>query len=280
MVTPVLYSPGNGAAGLDLFQPLSWEVISEPGEARVQVSTREDFRDTSLDLITSDPSVDLQALIPTEGYVLTWNTTFWWRVAYKVTGEAWGPWSTPFRFTTATKDVQFDLVRHREAAQSLLLSQFSEVVAPKLNAIVRAIGRQCQDLENALVDLLVSRMLPYAAKAQLDIIGTLVGEPRNSLDDDVYRVAIQLRIYRNNCGGTPAEMAAIARQLSGAAAVQYIEIGPAQYRLVLGIPVPTGLLETMQSLSPGGVRLLGIHETWPLVPMRVGDRVGESLYHE
>lgn len=280
MLTPVLVSPGNGATGVDLFQPFSWAVIADPGEARVQISTRQDFRDLNLDITTSDPSVDLQALVPSEGYAIAWNTTYWWRVGFKVTGEGWGPWSTPFKFTTATKDVQFDLIRHREAAQALLLSQFSENAAPKLNAVVRAMGRQFQDLEDAFVDLLVSRMLPYATKAQLNTLGELVGEARSSLDDEVYRYAIQLRIYRNNCGGTPPEMAFIARQLSGAAAVQYVEVGPAQYRLVLGIPVPSGLLEVMQSLSPGGVRLLGIHETWPLVPMRVGDRVGEALYHE
>jgi hypothetical protein len=154
--------------------------------------------------------------------------------------------------------------------------------APNLKKFVSLFLKQVQDLENAATDVLISRMLTWAHGKQLDYLGELVGQGRTSLDDEVFRLAIQLRIYINNSSGTPAELAYICQQLSGASSVRYIEIGPAQYRLqLLGVGlIPEGLLETMQALSPGGVRLLGIHLTWPLVPFRVGDRVGERLLHE
>lgn len=154
-------------------------------------------------------------------------------------------------------------------------------MAEKLHKLAGILAKQSQRVENAATDILISRLLPWALGAQLDILGEWVGRSRTSLDDDVYRAAIQLQIYINNSSGNPEELTEIAKRITGATSVRYIEIGPAQYRLqVVGAAIPEGLLETIQALSPGGVRLLGIHTNWPLVPFRIGDRVGERLLKE
>lgn len=154
--------------------------------------------------------------------------------------------------------------------------------AENLKKFVGLLLNQVQAFENAIQDVLISRVMKYAFKAQLDMIGGLVGCARTSLDDEVYREAIQLQIYINNASGTPPEMTYIAQQISGATSVKYIEIGPGSYRLQLfGLgSVPAGLLKKVQDVSPDGVRLLGIHINYPLRRFKMGDRINQPLLLE
>lgn len=66
-----------------------------------------------------------------------------------------------------------------------------EDVVPILNNISRLLTAICtagvQPVEDCLRQLLDQRSLDTAIGAQLDIIGKLVGQPRNGLDDDTYR---------------------------------------------------------------------------------------------
>src|SRR5690349_3946784 len=59
-----------------------------------------------------------------------------------------------------------------------------------------------QSLENTLQDLLTKRSIDTAEGAQLDVIGKLVGQPRNGLDDDTYRRYCRARIATNRSNGT------------------------------------------------------------------------------
>lgn len=160
-------------------------------------------------------------------------------------------------------------------------------VAVNLKKLVGILAKQVQDWEDAIQDVAISRQLKYARGAQLDKIGDWVGLDRTSTDDDAYRKDLQLEIYINNSSGTPPEMAYIAQQLTmsmtGATAVtvRYVDIGPASYRLVVsGSAVPAGLLEKMQAVSSDGVRLLGIHSTYPLRRFHMGDHMGQGLLVE
>lgn len=154
--------------------------------------------------------------------------------------------------------------------------------AVNLKAFVGLLLKQVQIFENAIQDVLISRLLNHAYNAQLDMIGGLVGCARNSLDDEIYRAAIQLQIFINNSSGTPPEVQEIAKAISGATSVKYIEIGPGSYRLQLfGLgSVPAGMLAKMQKVSPDGVKLLGIHITYPLRRFHMGDHMGQALLHE
>lgn len=59
-----------------------------------------------------------------------------------------------------------------------------------------------QSLETALQQLLTERSIDTAVGAQLDVIGRIVGQPRNSLDDDTYRRYCRARIATSRSNGT------------------------------------------------------------------------------
>lgn len=58
-----------------------------------------------------------------------------------------------------------------------------------------------QSIELMLQQLLTERSIDTAVGAQLDIIGKIVGQPRNGLDDDTYRRYCRARIATNKSNG-------------------------------------------------------------------------------
>ncbi len=63
-----------------------------------------------------------------------------------------------------------------------------------------------QDLENALQQLFTERGIDVAVGTQLDIIGKLVGQSRNGLDDDTYRRYVRARISTHRSAGTMSDV--------------------------------------------------------------------------
>lgn len=67
-----------------------------------------------------------------------------------------------------------------------------------------------QDMENALQTLFTERGIDYALGEQLDVLGRVVGQPRNGLEDEIYRRYIRARITANRSKGTINEITRIA----------------------------------------------------------------------
>jgi len=84
-----------------------------------------------------------------------------------------------------------------ETAVGRLLEQFCE--KPRLEALIRIIAAECQELESAIWDLMLARCLPNASGKILDDLGLLVDEGRNALSDGDYKLAIaqKVRILRS-----------------------------------------------------------------------------------
>ena len=59
-----------------------------------------------------------------------------------------------------------------------------------------------QSLEGMLQQLLTERSIDTAVGAQLDVIGRIVGQRRNGLDDDTYRRHCRAKISVNRATGT------------------------------------------------------------------------------
>lgn len=78
------------------------------------------------------------------------------------------------------------------------------------NLCTALVGRH-QALENVLDDMLTGMELDNAAGTQLDLLGAIVNEPRNSRSDDDYRRAIGARAAANNSEGTVSDMIRVAR---------------------------------------------------------------------
>lgn len=83
---------------------------------------------------------------------------------------------------------------------------------PNIQALVAAVVGPCQALEDALQDLLTLRSPLTATDNALDVIGRLVGQPRNGVtDDDEYRRYVLGRISTNRSRGTYEELIRITR---------------------------------------------------------------------
>ena len=89
---------------------------------------------------------------------------------------------------------------HVEQGLRLLLSQYRD--KPRIAALLSSYLRRVQELETAIFDVLVSRLIDTAVDEQLRKIGRIVGQPnQGSWDDDTYRLYIKARIRANKSNG-------------------------------------------------------------------------------
>jgi hypothetical protein len=88
-----------------------------------------------------------------------------------------------------------------QEAESLILNQFAK--SQKLKGLILGLVKPFQDALDSIESLHYGRYVDQANGETLDIIGQLVGQPRNGLDDENYRPWIKVRIHLNNCSGTP-----------------------------------------------------------------------------
>lgn len=88
---------------------------------------------------------------------------------------------------------------HVERSLLLLIEQFKN--AENLKTFISSFVEQGQSVEDMLIDLWESRWLDNAVGEQLDGLGDIVGQPRNNLEDNDYRVRIKVRIRINISSG-------------------------------------------------------------------------------
>lgn len=156
-------------------------------------------------------------------------------------------------------------VNHVEEAQANLVAQFRE--KPNLEALVASYVEQIQQLENVFFELLNRRSLPKikigdrevesSFGAQLDGLGSIVGEARQSRTDDAYRLAIGARIVLNLANGTPEDIIRLIRALVGDKQVEIIESFPAHFEAIVNDPIDVDGFRVstfVQSAKPAGVR--------------------------
>lgn len=96
-----------------------------------------------------------------------------------------------------------------DLAVERLLEQFCE--KPLIEALVRPVARQMQQLEDAIWTLMFARNIDTATGAMLEDIGDLVDLPRNALSDSDYRAAIILRAFQLRAFGTSKNMFTLAQ---------------------------------------------------------------------
>lgn len=85
---------------------------------------------------------------------------------------------------------------------------------PGIEAMVRALAAQAQEIETAIIDLLLDRTVETAIGVHLDRIGDIVGETRDGeTDDEIYRRRVRARIYANRSSGTAEELIRIVHVL-------------------------------------------------------------------
>lgn len=149
---------------------------------------------------------------------------------------------------------------HQTRAFRRLPEQFKKKT--KIVALLRALVGPCASLELALQCLLTLRSVNTAVGAQLDVIGKLVGRPRNGVtDDDVYRRYIRAQIAANNSDGLIDQILTIAELVifDDDARLRFRNEGTAAYVLVVDdVPVSAVvakvLITMLRRATAAGVR--------------------------
>jgi hypothetical protein len=114
---------------------------------------------------------------------------------------------------------------HADDAVAELIGQYQG--RPRIEAILRALVRQFQDIEDAAWDVFVQSALDFARDNELDIIGDIVGQKRQGSPDSDYRVFVKARIKTNRSNGRMSTLIAIAKLLLGqSTVVKYREYYP------------------------------------------------------
>jgi hypothetical protein len=83
-------------------------------------------------------------------------------------------------------------------------------MANNIEKLLAVIVSPAQDIEDALQQLKAERFVDTAVGSQLDIIGRIVGQPREGLVDDDYRRYIRARIAANSSSGITEDILTVA----------------------------------------------------------------------
>lgn len=129
---------------------------------------------------------------------------------------------------------------HSEQALARLIEQYKK--KPRIEGLVtNLIGDPVQDLEDAFFTLYQRLDIDFQVNGMLDLIGTIVGQPRNGLSDAEYRVTLKGRIAVNNSKATIEDVIQLWKLFSGATKVQVEELFPAEIRIFTDAIVGIGL---------------------------------------
>lgn len=142
---------------------------------------------------------------------------------------------------------------HVEQGLERLLVQYKN--KPRLRAWLSAYLKQVQDLEDAIFEMRVKRFIDSAEGVQLDIIGRVVGEGRNSRDDALFRLFLRARIRINRSLGTNKDIFDVMGIISSSP-FTFLEYPPATLAIELSeIPDfdPVLLLGLVREAKAGGV---------------------------
>lgn len=157
-----------------------------------------------------------------------------------------------------------------------LLQQYRN--KPEFAALVQSYLNRIQELEDAVWEVILYRLLPNAEGVQLDSLGAIVGRGRNNLSDSDYLLAIQAEIAINKSCGTPEDMITVAQfSLPTGDLFTYQEAYPAVALFTMLVPetaaIVTLLFQSLTRAKPGGVKLM---LSW--LPFPVADTFTFSPY--
>ena len=148
---------------------------------------------------------------------------------------------------------------------STLSTILSELEGAPNNVVklLTALLTPINDLEQVMLALLTERSIDTAVGAQLDVIGRIVGQPRQGLDDDTYRRYCRARVVTNRSSGVVEDLIKVADLVVFNATATYIvkNEGPATVRLrVDGIAITDDLATILykfeRAAASGGVRIV------------------------
>lgn len=146
---------------------------------------------------------------------------------------------------------------HEEKAAGRLLDQFKN--AADLKALAKSYAAQVQDLEDAIFEVILERILELAEGVQLTVLGAIVQQPRTTAIDKDFRTAIRAKIAINLSSGTAEELINLATLILAGETFEIRDEPPAQVRItILDLLTlnPAQIQDLLELADLGGVRLL------------------------
>lgn len=171
-------------------------------------------------------------------------------------------------------------LNHVVEALDNLVQQFKG--KEKIELFITSWVNEVQELEGMWFDLLENRWVDTAIGAQLDGLGTIVGEERQGRSDSAYRSAILGRIGINNSSGTPEEIISyIETEVGASVTIDLQEFFPASIVVRAITTLTTDEAEfidnNLQKLKPAGVKIDFIYGISPEAQLKKFDTAGQGF---
>ena len=149
------------------------------------------------------------------------------------------------------------ITTHVQDAISRLVEQYKN--KGQLAALITAFVEQTQGQEQTLNDLLTQRSIYMAVGVQLDLLGTILGQARDGLEDEPYRIRLKTRVLQNISQGQPEALVAVFQLLVGSTLVEIQEWPPAGVGMGTDASIDPGdvnsIYANVQLVAPAGVRV-------------------------
>jgi len=141
---------------------------------------------------------------------------------------------------------------------------------PRTSALLASWLTEAQAVEDAFYQLLTERHVAVASGETLDMLGRIVGQPRDGRDDATYRIWISARVMVSRSSGTTEQILAIADKLVGGGPVVLREYYPGSFIVDLGgveVHVGSEIAQLLQLAKAAGVRFQATwaNPGWPAV---------------
>ena len=162
------------------------------------------------------------------------------------------------------------ILDHNQQAKDRLLEQYKGSVT--MQGFVDALVNQVQELEGVYCDLEDKRLnIDLAEGVQLDLIGDLVGQPREGRTDPEYRIRLKARIIQNIAEGEPEVIIQVVKLISGATLVHLQDAGLGGFLIGINLttlpePAREELYQNTQLVAGAGIRLDWIYCSDPVDP--------------
>ena len=140
---------------------------------------------------------------------------------------------------------------HATDSLTELITQWKD--KPVVVGLLTSYMESIQQLEDTLFELLEERGVFEAIGAQLDVIGLLVGETRQSRNDDDYRQAILTRVSVNASNATPEAIMQIMLSVARGTDCYIVDHYPASFHLYVNNIVSNANAILLDSVAGAGI---------------------------
>jgi len=142
-----------------------------------------------------------------------------------------------------------------DTIKKLNIEQFKD--APNFNKVLLSISPFFDELNDVFADLRILLDISTQTNAQLDLLGDIVVEKRGGRNDNDYREALRLKIFKNTSRGFVDDLVEILTLITEATKVVYSDNPPASYTIFTnGSVTPPNIHSIMDKLSAAGVSVL------------------------